>query len=492
PLGDTVPRDVLTPSPRLVSETLLAREVFRPATTLNVLAAAWLQFEIHDWLTHRNGSSKDPWVVPLETTDPWPHPPMQVRRTPRTSGDDRVPSFANTATHWWDGSQLYGSSADRQRPLRTHEGGKMLIGPNGVVPYDPATGREMAGVVGNWWVGLGLMHSIFLREHNAICDRLAGAYPGWSDQELFDHARLVNAALMAKIQTVEWSTAVVASTTMRTALRANWWGLAGEWWTEHFGRIDAHDEVSGVPGAEADLFGVPYSMTEEFVSVYRMHPLIPDDFSLRSARDDSLIEERSLPQMVFSEARPVLERVPVADLLYSLGTRHPGVIGLHNTSRYLRELRRPDGELIDLAAVDVLRDRERGVPRYNEFRRRFRLDPARTFADFSSDEQVVEQLARVYDSPEDVDALVGMFAEAPPPGFAFSDTAFRVFILMATRRLKADRFFTYDYRPEVYTEEGLEWVRDNTMRSVLLRHHPELEPALRSVDNPFKPWNTIG
>jgi hypothetical protein len=42
---------------------------------------------------------------------------------------------------------------------------------------------------------------------------------------------------------------------------------------------------------------------------------------------------------------------------------------------------------------------------------------------------------------------VGMYAEPLPPGFGFSDTAFRVFILMASRRLKSDRFFTSDFRP---------------------------------------------
>ena len=35
-----------------------------------------------------------------------------------------------------------------------------------------------------------------------------------------------------------------------------------------------------------------------------------------------------------------------------------------------------------------------------------------------------------------------------PTGFGFSDTAFRVFILMASRRLKSDRFFTTDWRTE--------------------------------------------
>ena len=74
--------------------------------------------------------------------------------------------------------------------------------------------------------------------------------------------------------------------------------------------------------------------------------------------------------------------------------------------------------------------------------------------------------------------MVGMYAETPPQGFGFSDTAFRIFVLMATRRLKSDRFFTTDY-PEVYTPAGMQWLNDNTMITVLLRHYPELTPTLR-------------
>jgi len=59
---------------------------------------------------------------------------------------------------------------------------------------------------------------------------------------------------------------------------------------------------------------------------------------------------------------------------------------------------------------------------------------------------------------------------------------------MASRRLESDRFFTRDFRPGVYTSEGLDWVENNSMRSVLLRHFPELEPVLQGVANPFAPW----
>ena len=123
---------------------------------------------------------------------------------------------------------------------------------------------------------------------------------------------------------------------------------------------------------------------------------------------------------------------------------------------------------------------------------KFHLKPARRFEDFSDDAEVVEELRRIYGDPEAVDLMVGLYVETPPKGFAFSDTAFRVFILMASRRLKSDRFFTYDYRPEVYTPEGLHWIENNTMSSVILRHYPSLSGALAGVDNAFQPWRTAG
>ncbi|MFF4547893.1 peroxidase family protein [Streptomyces sp. NPDC001406] len=54
--------------------------------------------------------------------------------------------------------------------------------------------------VPGFWLGLAMMHDLFTREHNAICDHLHAACPAWDDEELFQRARLVNAALLAKIR----------------------------------------------------------------------------------------------------------------------------------------------------------------------------------------------------------------------------------------------------------------------------------------------------
>jgi hypothetical protein len=131
------------------------------------------------------------------------------------------------------------------------------------------------------------------------------------------------------------------------------------------------------------------------------------------------------------------------------------------------------------------------VPRYNEFRRRFHLKPAETFEELTPNAEWAEQLRRVYGDVERVDLMVGLYAEQPPKGFGFSDTAFRVFILMASRRLKSDRFFTRDYTAETYTQEGLDWIDETTMGDVLERHYPEVAPALEGVDNAFAPWKRV-
>ncbi len=144
--------------------------------------------------------------------------------------------------------------------------------------------------------------------------------------------------------------------------------------------------------------------------------------------------------------------------------------------------------MMDLAATDILRIREVGVPRYNRFRRLMHLKPARRFEDLTDNPVWVDELRRVYGDVERVDLMVGMFAEPKPFGFGFSDTAFRIFILMASRRLKSDRFFTVDYRPEVYTPEGLKWIDDTDMSTILLRHLPSLAAPLRGVKNAFAPW----
>ena len=485
---------LLDPSPRLISRRLLTRDTFQPATTLNLLAGAWIQFEVHDWFSHGKNEADDPWTLALADDDPWPQHPMTIARTRRDpSADPNGPAtFVTDDTHWWDASQIYGRDPAFADGVRSHENGKLRIDDVGLPPAELEAHIDLSGVAGNFWVGLALLHSLFMREHNAICDHLHARYGELDDQDLYDKARLVNSALIAKIHTVDWTPAIIAHPTTVKALRTNWWGLEGEHLDKTLGRLTSDEVLRGIPGSPTNHHGVPYSLTEEFVAVYRMHPLIPDDFSFRSLADDHELRAVTLPEIGALHVREQLTETPMSDLLYSFGTMHPGAITLHNYPRFLQHFDRPDGSLIDLASIDILRSRERGVPRYNQFRRLFRLEPFSTFEEMTDNPAWAKELEEIYGDVERVDLTIGMYAERKPKGFGFSDTAFRVFILMASRRLESDRFFTRDYRPEVYTQAGLDWVERSSMRSVLLRHFPDLEPALRGVENPFAPWVRAG
>ena len=219
---------------------------------------------------------------------------------------------------------------------------------------------------------------------------------------------------MAKIHTVEWTPGIIAHPTTAWGMRANWWGILGEGFKRRFGRLGASEVLSGIPGSPADHHGVPYSLTEEFVAVYRMHPLLPDDFLMRSLDDDSVLQERTFPEIGARGTRARLEELGMANCLYSFGRGHPGAITLHNYPRFLQNLERPDGTTVDLAATDVLRVRERGVPRYNDFRRLFHLRPARSFEDLNPEH--ADALRRVYGEIERLDLMPGPLRGAAAEG----------------------------------------------------------------------------
>lgn len=130
----------------------------------------------------------DSYDIPLPPGDGWPGGRMELLKTKPDeildASDLETPGYKNENTAWWDSSQIYGSSEAATEKLRTtHEDGKLAEIPlkgaaSGPVPYD-AAGVPLTGFVDNWWFGLHILHSLFVLEHNAICDKLRLAYPDW-------------------------------------------------------------------------------------------------------------------------------------------------------------------------------------------------------------------------------------------------------------------------------------------------------------------------
>jgi hypothetical protein len=511
------------PNPREISRKLLARPIrdgrphMEPVKFLNLLAASWIQFMIHDWISHGDVAADDFITVPLDDDDPararylqkeLKISKTQIDPTRKPQGEPACTSSINEVTHWWDGSQIYGSDQATQNRLRSGDMGKMKLGDDGLLPAEPdprpRTEVEDAGFRRNWWVGLTMLHTLFVREHNAICDMLYDAYPTWDDNRLFNVARLINAGVMAKIHSVEWTPAILPNETLEIGLNSNWYGLLTYKMRKDKARKTLSDvnirnpELGGIVGNPINRHHCAFGLTEEFVEVYRLHSLLPETLQLRlRGQKDIIAEEVSLPATRQHGSVELTTKYAMSDLFYSFGNQHPGALVLNNFPRFMQELSVPGNAFLDMGTVDIVRARERGVPRYNEFRRQLGLTEIQSFDDLTDDADVQAELRSVYgsnpDKVEDLDLLIGTLAEAKdrrPTGFGFGETVFQIFIVGASRRLQADRFYTDDYNADVYTPEGLRWIDQTDLKTMILRHYPELaDTGLANIKNAFEPWD---
>jgi hypothetical protein len=507
---------LLTPNPREISLRLLTRPVdangepvMKEVPFLNLLAASWIQFMTHDWINHGEIHYAGAIEVPLPADDEarrrYGQDKMFIGRgqddPTRSSGVEVAACSAiNEVTHWWDGSQIYGSDQATQDRLRSHVAGKMRLNPDGTLPLD-GKGVEEAGFKRNWWVGLAMLHTVFVREHNAICDALKAANPEWDDNRLFNVARLINAAVMAKIHTLEWTPAILPNPALDAAMHANWYGLVESFVRKGKTRKTVDDikirnpELGGVVGNPLNDHGRPFGLTEEFVEVYRLHSLLPEQLLLRRRDQPDTLEAVALHATRQAGSPRITQRHAMADLFYSFGVQQPGALVLNNFPRFMQDLSVPGNPFCDMGTVDIVRARERGVPRYNEFRRQLGLNPITCFEDLTDVDEDVQKLKQVYGpNPADVeklDLLIGTLSEGRrPTNFGFGETMFQIFILNATRRLQADRFYTDCYNEETYTAAGLRWVDQADFKSVLLRHFPQLaDSGLANIRNAFEPWD---
>jgi hypothetical protein len=505
---------------------------------------------------------------------------------------DRAPkAMANTNTAWWDASQLYGfDDTSRQRVKRDPtDAAKLLLvsvtGQSGLgylpvfAPNDPINpewaGQEATGFPDNWTVGLSFLHNLFAREHNSFVTefrRVAQLTPdadcGLRDplqpkkiiryrdvtpDELFEVARLVVAAEIAKIHTTEWTPQLLYNEPLYLGMNGNWNGLLGanggllskalsdvvtrnfgksteaakatEWYSVFasgpgifgLGSTAPHYDITNPTYTNGGVnhFGSPFNFPEEFVSVYRLHPLVPDLLEYRDLKiDPNKIAKRiSVVETFQGKATSFTQTMGLENWGLTLGRQRLGLLTLHNSPLFLQnlEMGRLDTKTqqIDVVALDIIRDREHGVPRFNEFRRQYGLRQLTSFDDFmdtgvahgsaaeAEQQDAVNTLRELYgqhvcdaskiitdaqvnedgspindclghpngslvDNIEDVDTAVGYLAEyRRPHGFAISETQFVVFILNASRRLFSDRFFTSCFRPEFYTRLGVNWVNHN-------------------------------
>jgi hypothetical protein len=194
-----------------------------------------------------------------------------------------------------------------------------------------------------------------------LCQELERAYPDWLPERVYNTGRLIISALIAKIHTVEWTPAILATDTIRVGLRANWYGAPKDWLSQlGIWLLDAH-ALKGIPQTLPNHHAAPYSLTEEFAAVYRLHPLIPDDYVFYDYEKKTPVGTRTFNEIQGARTDDEMRRLRLHNVIYSFGVAHPGAITLHNYPKALQRFRRTaltgSNEIIDLSVVDIVRDR---------------------------------------------------------------------------------------------------------------------------------------
>ena len=352
---------------------------------------------------------------------------MQVRATIGDPDDPGSPTYINTVTHWWDGSQIYGSSEEKCRRLRTGEDGKMIV-EDGFLPNesDPALdGIDATGFCDNYWIGLSLLHTLFVKEHNAICDYLKGHYPTWDDERLFLIARLVNSALMAKIHTVEWTPGILATPVLKPAMNANWYGALPHWAKKP---AAARRRARGHVRRRRRRAGAPRRAVLDHRGVRLRLPAAPaDPRRVRAALAPHRRADRRARSSTTSRAatRATSARVRLVGHPLLVRRRQPRRDHAAQPPARAPEPDPVNGDRVDIGTIDILRDRERGVPRYNDFREKLRRGRVKKFEDLSTNKKWVERDPR---------GLRGRHRRHRPPGRACSPRSRRRASASATRR----------------------------------------------------------
>src|SRR4030095_14810972 len=109
-----------------------------------------------------------------------------------------------------------------------------------------------------------------------------------------------------------------------------------------------------------------------------------DDYQFFDHSTGRRVETRTFAEIQGAKTDGEMRRIGLQNVIYSFGIAHPGAITLHNYPRSLQRFERLNGELIDLSVVDIVRDRRRGVPRYNDFRAALRLPRLRDWHELST------------------------------------------------------------------------------------------------------------
>lgn len=459
---------------RMISNTVCNQTADYPnKENLSSLVFTFLQFIDHDIIeTAESKTEYAPVHVPTgdHYFDPFYTGQMEIpffrSKKSREQGSDGTRNQINNITAWLDGSVIYGSDEERAHWLRSGECGRLKVShsPHGdLLPFNTLNGEydspldpdapEMANdtdhhgvrrklfvagdVRANEQPGLTALHVLFAREHNRICDELA-AKGQCNDEKNYQYARKIVGGL---IQSVLYNELL---------------------------------PILGIyPGSDSyDRNADPGIMNTFATAAFRLgHTMVTNKIPLVHEPCGDPTDYISLAQAFFNPS--LINTHGLEAILGGLKWQAQEEIDVKLVDGIRNFLFGPPGAGgLDLAALNIQRGRDHGIPSYNQARDMFGLRRAQRFRDITKDRDTQRALEKAYGHVDRVDAWIGMLAEDSKPGRVFGELISVVLTEQFKNIRKADRFYyTRDYLLSRKTREEI----DRTRLSDIIRRNTLLE-----------------
>lgn len=373
---------------------------------------------------------------------------------------DRNNRLRNTSNYHIDLAPVYGLTRKMTHQLRSFEGGKLksqqindeeyprffyedaetgtikeefkdlYIPLNDEIRQSPdrkaklfAMGVERANVQ----IGYVMLNVICLREHNRICDMLAGAYPSWDDERLFQTARNILIVTIMKIVIEDYVNHITPyhfNVTLDPQSFPN-----EKWYRENW-------------------------MSIEFNFVYRWHSALPETFVYAGER---------VPILGSLWNNQIILDRGVGELLQEASTQPTSRIGLFNTPVFL----------VEPAEIPTIKlGRRAQLASYNDYREAYKFPRVTRFNQMTGDVHTQERLQQLYGNVDNVELYVGLFAEEPHEDGLLGSLATRIIAVDALSHVLTNPLLSENvYNKETFSAVGWEIIHETKTLSDLVNRN---------------------
>ncbi|XKL60530.1 hypothetical protein PGB90_007587 [Kerria lacca] len=368
----------------------------------------------------------------------------------------------NQASHFLDGSVIYGSTEKKMKSLRIMRGGRLnTILKNGKEYPPSANPNEIPCYFTNmsefYYAGdvrinsqpqLSVLHTVFVREHNRISDHLARINSHWDDERLFKESKKIVVAEIQHITYMQWLPRILGKKYIKIL------GLNGL----QNSLDDTYNENTDPTISNAFATGgLPFinSMIDGFIRLYM------ED---REVSDVKELKEH------FVKTTQSNKKNYIDPIIRGLATQNCQKIDNKFTDALIHYWYTSSGDYgMDLFSLDIQRGRDHGIPTYITFRKYCNLSEVTSFKDLRGiiPLTIINRLESVYKKIDDVDLIVGVISELPVKDAMVGPTLQCIIGEQFIRSKIGDRFF-YDNQKQsgAFTNAQLKQIQKSNLARI--------------------------